>query len=169
MLAIKILIYVFIFLICSTIGVLTSKKYTYRVKELMEIKNALNIFKTKIIFTYEPIPEIFMKISETITSNVGNVFKIASNNMKKLTAGEAWSLALDTNVLNLEKEDKNILNNLSTLLGKTNLDGQINQIELTMSFLDKQIIKAEKEREKNEKMYKTLGAIIGMTIVIILM
>ena len=31
-----------------------------------------------------------------------------------------------------------------------------------------QIKKAEDERQKNEKMYKTLGVVIGLTIVIIL-
>lgn len=40
------------------------KKYAYRVKELQEMKNALNIFMTKIKFTYEPIPSTFMYISE---------------------------------------------------------------------------------------------------------
>jgi stage III sporulation protein AB len=35
--------------------------------------------------------------------------------------------------------------------------------------LDEQIEKAEKERVKSEKMYRTLGMIIGFAIVIILM
>ena len=48
------------------------------------------------------------------------------------------------------------------------MEGQISQIELTSSFLDKQIIKAEKEKEKNVKMYRTLGVIVGTVIIIIL-
>ena len=40
---------------------------------------------------------------------------------------------------------------------------------MTSDFLEEQIKKAEKEKEKNEKMYRTLGVILGMTIVIILM
>ena len=51
MLGIKILIYSSIFLVCSTIGLLKSQKYTYRVEKLKEFKNALNMFKTKIRFT----------------------------------------------------------------------------------------------------------------------
>ncbi len=53
------------FFICSYIGNLFSKKYTNRLAELKEMKNALNILKTKIRFTYEPIPEIFKQISRT--------------------------------------------------------------------------------------------------------
>lgn len=169
MLAIRIIIYACIFLSSSTIGILISKKYEERVNELKEFRNALNMFKTKIKFTYEPIPDIFKEISDTINPRTGKIFKVASNNMKLLAAGEAWNMAIDTDGLNINDEDKNILKNLSKLLGQTDIEGQINQIDLTSSFLDKQIEKAEKEMVKNEKMYRTLGMIIGLAIVIILM
>lgn len=169
MLGLKIIIYSCIFLSSSAIGILISRKYEERVNELKEFKNALNIFKTKIKFTYEPIPEIFEQISKQIKTTPGKIFKLASCNMEVLTAGDAWNMAVDTNILNINNEDRNILKNLSKLLGQTDIDGQINQIELTSQFLDEQIQKAEKERLKNEKMYRTLGMVIGLAIVIILM
>ena len=57
---------------------------------------------------------------------------------------------------------------MSKLLGKTNLEGQVSEIKLTQSFLKKQIEYAEQERQKNEKLYKTLGMTIGLAIVILL-
>lgn len=168
MLAVKIVIYSCIFLTCSMIGILKSRKYVYRVEELKEFKNALNMFKTKIKFTYEPIPEIFEQISNTINPDIGSIFKIASNNMKFCTAGEAWTKAIDMDILNISLEDKTILKDLSKMLGKTDLQGQISQIEITSSFIDEQIKKAERAREKNEKMYTKLGVIIGLSIVIVL-
>lgn len=121
MLILKITIYSFIFLSSSLIGILLSKKYVNRVNELKEFKNALNIFKTKIRYTYEPIPEIFMQISKCVKPNIANVFSMASNKMDILTAGDAWSIALKMEELNINNEDKNVLNNLSKLLGKTDL------------------------------------------------
>lgn len=169
MLGLKIIIYSFIFLSSSLIGMLISKKYEERVNELKEFKNALNMFKTKIKFTYEPIPEIFEQISKQIEPKTGKIFKLASSNMEVLTAGDAWNLAIDTDLLNINDEDKNVLKNLSKLLGQTDVEGQVNQIELTSQFLEEQIKKAEKERLKNEKMYRILGMVIGLVIVIILM
>lgn len=169
MLGIKILIYSSIFLTCSLIGIIKSQKYIYRVNELKEFKNALNMFKTKIKFTYEPLPEIFSQISKNINPSIGSIFKIASNNMKLYTAGDAWTKAVDTDILNINLEDRNILKNLSKLLGATDIEGQISQIELTSGFLDEQIKKADKEREKNEVMYRKLGMIIGLGIVITLL
>ena len=168
MLQIKIIIYSFILLASTLIGILISKKYSNRVTELKEFKNALNIFKTKIKYTYEPIPEIFFEISESINSNIGKVFKNAAKKMNVYTAGEAWNLALKLDDLNILEEDRRALRNLSKLLGKTDLDGQISQIEMTSNFLDEQIIKAETQQDKTVKMYRTLGAIMGMAIVIIL-
>ena len=168
MLGIRIIIYSFIFLTCSFIGILISRKYVNRVNELREFKNALNMFKTKIRYTYEPLPEIFTEISENVDTNISLVFRKASEKMKVCPAGEAWDLALRLEDLNIDEEDKSILKNLSKLLGKTDVEGQVNQIEMTSDFLDKQIRKAENEKEKNERMYRTLGMIIGMGIVIIL-
>ena len=168
MLFIKIIIYSFIFVSSSLIGVLISKKYSNRVNELKEFKNALNMFKTKIRYTYEPLPEIFKEISESIESNVATVFRQAVDKMNILTAGEAWNKALTIDTLNIDDEDKTVLKNLSKLLGKTDIEGQISQIEVTSSFLDEQIKKAEIKRNKNEKMYRTLGMIMGVAIVIIL-
>ena len=76
----QIIKYVTLFMILlssSYIGILISKKYSNRVKELKEFKNALNIFSTQIKFTYEPIPTIFLQISERLKSNVGYIFKNA--------------------------------------------------------------------------------------------
>jgi len=168
MLGIKIIIYTAIFLTCSLIGILKSRKYIDRVNELKEFKSGLNMFKAKVKFTYEPIPEIFRQISSNMNSKIGKIFQIASNNMKFATAGDAWSMAVDTDILNINSEDREILKNLSKLLGQTDVEGQLNQIELTSNFIDEQISKAERERIRNEKMYRSLGMILGIGIVIIL-
>ena len=168
MILVKIIIYSFIFLSCSLIGILISKKYSNRVNELKEFKNALNMIKTKIRYTYAPLPEIFAEISENVDTNISNVFKNAAEKMNICTAGEAWDLALKIEDLNINNEDRNALRNLSKLLGKTDLEGQLNQIEMTSDFLDKQIRTAENQRDKSEKMYRTLGMIMGLAIVIIL-
>ena len=168
MLGIKIIIYTFIFLTTSLIGILKSKKYVYRVEELREFKVALNIFKTKLIFTKEPIQEIFEEISENSTQNVGNVFRIANKIMENESAEKSWNMAIELSILNIIEEDKKILKNMGNLLGMTDVEGQINQIELTEKFLEEQIIKGEKEKQKNEKLYRTLGMTAGLGIVIIL-
>ena len=135
---------------CTLIGRFLSKKYVYRLNELEEMKNALNIFESKIKFTYEPIPEIFGEISKNSTSNISNIFEKAKEKMKEKNASQAWEETIDESDCNFSKEDKQVLKTLSKLLGQTDSEGQISQIEITQNFLNTQIKEAEEEKKKNE-------------------
>lgn len=168
MLMIKYFILIVILCASTGIGLLVSKKYKDRVIELREFRNALNILENKIKFTYEPLQEIFDQMSENLIENVANIFKKTKSNLRKMETQEAWNNAIEECKLNLNFEDISIIKNFGKLLGKTDVEGQISEIKLTSSFIDMQIEKAEKEKEKNEKLYKTLGTVVGLAIVIIL-
>jgi len=168
MIIFKIILLISIVVASTFLGILFSKKYSNREKELKEMKNALNIFKAKIKFTYEPIPNIFLEISNKIDGNVGKIFERASNRMKEENAGDAWVKAYDDVPSNLIEEDIVILKNLGRLLGQTDIEGQLSQIEVVTQFLDDQLENAKQEKIKNEKMYRTLGIVGGLTISIIL-
>ena len=165
---IKYFILFLILILATMIGRFLSKKYVYRLEELEDIKNALNILKSKIKFTYEPIPEIFEEISKTSSRNISELFKTAKIKMSDLTANEAWKEAVEESQNNLKKEDKDVLKTLSKLLGQTDVEGQISQIEITENFLESKIQEAMEEKKKNEKLYTRLGTIMGLAIVIIL-
>ncbi len=167
----QIIKYLTLILILSSttyIGILISKKYLNRVKDLKEIKNALNIFIAKIKFTYEPIPQTFNEISQKVKPNIANIFKEASKKMENENAGKAWEKALEESNTSMTKEDVEILKKLGNLLGKVDIEGQVNEVELVENFLDTQIELAEEEKQKYVKMYKTLGVTIGLAVVIIL-
>ena len=168
MIILKYIMIFLVFLISFLVGNLISKKYILRVKELKDFKNALNIIESKIKFTYEPLPEIFVQTSKLLSKNISAIFVQASNNMKSLNAEEAWNKSLEESSTNLYKEDIENIKNFGKMLGKTDKEGQISQLELTKTFIEMQIEKAKVEEEKNSKMYKTLGAIVGLAFVIIL-
>lgn len=167
MIIVKNIILILILISSSYIGILISKKYQGRVKELKEMKSFLTIFCAKIKLTYEPIPQIFEELGNKENSNISYIFKIASKNMKEMPAGEAWLNVINTQNTQLKKEDIEVLKGISNLLGKVDLEGQVSQIELVNNFLDNQIEKAEEESKKSVKMYKTLGITMGLAMVII--
>ena len=145
-----------------------SKKYSNRLRELKEMRKAFNFFEEKIKFTYEPIPDVFKEISHKVQDNIGEIFYNSSKSMENESAGVAWEKAVDEANNNFTKEDKDIIKGLAKMLGKTDIDGQVSEIRLTCKFLDVQIKDAEIEKNKNEKLYKTLGATVGLALVIIL-
>ena len=145
---IKCFMLLFVFIGSSYIGRCIAKKYSYRLEELEEMKNILNIFKSKIRFTYEPIPEIFREIASNTKENIGQIFEKAEKDMKDFSAGEAWEKAVQTSETNLTNEDLHVMLMLSKMLGQTDVEGQISQIEITENFLEKQIKEAQQEKKQ---------------------
>lgn len=143
-----------VFISSCLVGKFLSKKYTYRLEELEEMKNALNIFKSKIRFTYEPLPEIFEEISKNTietSPNIGQIFKIAKEKMTEVSAEEAWKMAIDEVQTNLNKEDINTILMLSKMLGQTDVEGQVSQIEVTRKFFRESNKRSTRRKTKKRK------------------
>lgn len=159
---------ILIILVSTYIGIFKSKQFSGRVVELKKMKSALNVFKSKIEFTYEPIKEIFEEISKIVYQDKENIFKNFCENLGSNDVSKVWNESVEDFESNLTKDDKEIILMLGKLLGKTDKNGQISEIELVSKFLDKQIVDSEEMKSKNEKLYKTLGVVCGLTIAIIL-
>ena len=152
--------------ICIYLGYYKAKGYENRVIELNKFENSLIMFKSKIEFTYEPIKNIFEEISKIIYENEENIFISTINYEKDLSL--SWNNS--TNKINngLNNEDKEIIKMLGKMLGKTDIKGQVNEINLCINLVERQLKKAECEREKNTKLYRTMGIVLGLGICIIL-
>ena len=171
MIIIKIVLLLLVLVISFYIGLLYSKKFTKREEDLIEIRNGLEMFKNKIKFTLEPISEVFDEISNSLKPNIKSFFKDASIYMKETNAKEAWIKSINKNKenTNLNKEDVEKISNLSKSLGLTDIEGQVNNIEFFICLINEQIKKADLEKQKNQKLYKTLGTSVGLIISIILL
>lgn len=152
--------------ICFWIGNLKAKSYENRVIELTKFQSSLLILKNKIEFTYEPINTIFLEISKIVYENNNNIFFETINKGDELYL--SWNQAIDLVKNDFNAEDKEIIKILGKMLGKTDVKGQVSQIELSQKLIENQIQKAENDKNKNSKLYKTMGIVCGMTICIIL-
>lgn len=165
---IKYILLAVIFGLSTAIGLTISKIYENRVVELKEFKNILNIIKTKIKFTYQPLAEMFKEIANKNETNVEKIFGQMANQITYFQTREVWENCIQNADISINQEDKDILKKLGKLLGQTDVEGQISEIEVTENFLNMQIEKAEEAKKKEQKMYKTLGITIGLIFVIIL-
>ena len=81
----------------------------------------------------------------------------------------AWEESLQTENLNaLTMEDRQILADLGNVLGSTGLQGQINQLNLLQSRLKSQWEMASQRYAINGKLYRSLGLLGGLLMVILL-
>ena len=171
MIFIKYILIFFVFLAFTYRGNTYSKKYVNRGADLAYRLNWLKIFKSKIQFTGLTIQEIFNQIYDDNKDVVGDIFKRASLNMENMSAKDGWKKAIEESQdkLSLNKEDFTAIETLGKMLGNTDVEGQVSQIELTEKLIEDQIENAKIEKQKNTKLYKTLGVTVGLTAVILLL
>lgn len=173
LLIIKIISLFTIFGVSTFIGYIISNRYSLRVKELQQLITALEIFKTRIDYTYDTIPDCFRYISTYIKGNIGNIFSktadILENENDKST-GDCFKNVIEEErfMLNLKEVDIEILKGLSVSLGQIDLDSQINNIKLIIHTLNNSLAQAEEEKVKNFKLYRNMGILTGLVLMIIL-
>lgn len=163
-----------VFLLSSFIGYLLAKKYSTRVSEINDILLALDIFETKIKYTYDSLSTVFFYIADNLKTKIYRIFFITAeeiNENKNDSAGSIFKRVVEDEkiFLNLKKEDIEILKELGISLGQTDLEGQLKSIRLVRTSFQNQLTMAQEEKNKNYKMYRNLGMLSGLIIIIILL
>ena len=116
---IKYILLVAIFGLSTAIGLVISKTYENRVVELKEFKNILNIMKTKIKFTYEPLAEIFKQIANNNDTNVEKIFGQMANQITYYQTREVWENCIQDADISINQEDKKKNQKMYKTLGIT--------------------------------------------------
>ncbi len=144
-----------------------------RVRELEDLSTALEIFETKISYTYDTIIDTFTYISDNLKTKVYRIFFIAAEKLrenKNMSAGDIFRNVVEEEkiFLELNEKDTEILKGLSVSLGQTDLENQIKNIRLTKQLLNTQLKEAYEEKNKNFKMYRNMGVLMGLVLIILL-
>ena len=72
-----------------------------------------------------------------------------------------------SNLTELTDYDRNVFSSTLKNLGRSDLTSQINIIQNGISILENQIKEANEIKLKNSKLYRTIGTITGLMIVVI--
>jgi len=156
----------------SFIGFSLAANCSKRPRSLRELQSLLQMLENEISYLSNLLSEAFYRIYEGTNSETAILFNEAAKNLgtNGVTADAAWEKAIEENYekLSLNKEDKAILLTFGKMLGNSDLEGQLSNIKLISSQLKLQELKAEEMKQKNEKMYRSLGVLSGLAIAIVL-
>ncbi len=157
----------------SFIGVFISKDCSKRPLQLKLLQSLIQMLENEIRFLSNYIPDAFKRISESVDNPVTEFFRATIDNLNNdsgLNASQAWEMAISSNIYKtaLNREDRDILINFGKMLGNSDIEGQIKNIGFVLHQLSLQEKKAEENKKKNETLYKTLGFLGGIAVVLIL-
>ncbi|WP_058485258.1 stage III sporulation protein SpoIIIAB [Defluviitalea phaphyphila] len=155
------------------IGFLIDKLERYRMNDLKNLQRALIFLKGEIDYMITPLPVAMEQVGNRIGDNIGQIFIYAGKQMMKktgYTVTEIWKESVNSHIDNtyLSKEDKNILLSLGNALGYLDKEMQKNNIDLSILYLKEEIKRLDMHHQKNGRLYRSLGILGGLLIVILL-
>jgi stage III sporulation protein AB len=169
MLILKIVLAIIIIGITTYLGILKSKKLYDREYILREMISFLIGVENEIKYCLSLLPNAY----ETARIGLKTSLKHAIGNISlDMVKDEEFTIerSIVENISKIEglsEYDKNIF--ISTLrnLGKSNVEGQINIIQNSITTIENQIKEANEIKLKNSKMYRTIGTLSGLIIVVL--
>ncbi len=157
----------------SLLGYIFSNTYVERTKLLHSLLGTLQMLETEIVYGSTPIPILLDKIGKKSRKEIGNIFFAALSLLKEKegqTFEEVWIRAVNNEIANtpFSREDAEIILSLGKNLGISNCEDQIKHIRLIQEEVKRNYEISIIEQSKNVKLYKNMGFLLGISIVIIL-
>lgn len=150
-----------------------SAAFRQRVRCLEELLMSLEMLQSEIGHGLTPLPEAFLNLGKRMNDPAGSLFLETAQYMKLnrgLSARECWMKALKKNFLEMEymKKDLHLLERFGRVWGKGDKKGQLAQVALMQESLRQALAEAREEQAKNGKIWRYLGLMGGITVVIFL-
>ena len=142
-------------------GFMLSVRLKSRCKFLLAFQDFLCTLETNIRYNTDDIIRLIEKsaINPMLSVFSGTKHSDFSNYWQKAITSIPQSYGL-------KNDDITVLENFGKALGTTDVEGQLNHIELYKNILNSQLIKSKEEYKEKSKLYKVLGFFTGSIIAI---
>ncbi|MCL2399236.1 MAG: stage III sporulation protein AB [Defluviitaleaceae bacterium] len=157
----------------GVLGLYLSGLGKFRLQDLLEFKKALLILKSEIEYVATPLPEAMANISVRTTKPISLIFEHYSQSLKNNSEGETayqlWiaSIKIHKQKSFLKDDDWEIIENFGKTLGYLDKQMQVDTITFTTDYIDAQVSKLQEINEKNQRMYRSLGVVGGILLLVI--
>lgn len=173
MIILKLLSSLLIFLTSTSIGYIYGKTFSARLENLIYLEQCIKILETEVVYGAIPLPEALNNVFNKGKSRVSYIFEEIRNDLlfNKREGVYHSFLSVERKLydnLHLKKEDVEIFLALGRVLGTSDRIDQQKNFILILNQITAQILDAKVERNKNEKLYRSLGVITGIGIIILL-
>ncbi|MDR7870014.1 MAG: stage III sporulation protein AB [Tissierellaceae bacterium] len=173
MATIKIIFNSSILIFSSLLGYAFGNIYSQRAKNLLDLQYCIRVLDSEIINGNLPLPDALENVSIKGRGQIAKLFKdIKDDLIIKKREDVYYSFLIKKDVLGrkyaFKTDDIEVFLYLGKVLGKTNKKDQKKNMEFIITQLDNLYIEAKSEETKNTKLYRTLGFLVGLGIVIIL-
>lgn len=143
-----------------------------RPKHIRQLKSALQILEAEMLYSHATLQQSFELIAEQIPEPTKGFFEDLSQTLsdQNISFHQEWDVHLVKYIkkASLKRSEQDILQQFGRSLGQHNLTQQQKHIQLTRTYLDRELDEAYIEMNKYGKMTKSLGFLFGLFIILLL-
>ena len=158
---------------CATMGFTWAGVYEKRPRQLIYLGQGLQLLETEILYGATPLPEAMEQVAANCSPEIAGLFSCTAAELRKMegvTAGEAWDRALAKFSVKtaLAQKDLQILRRFGVSLGASDREDQAKHLKVALSQIKLAAAEAEAAAKKNATVYKYLGILGGLLLVLML-
>ena len=156
----------------GALGFGAAARLNRHVRTLRLLTEALERMERELSFRLTSIPELFTLLAGHLAPPVGPFFARCRDSLCRLgdeRLEDLWRSALADSDLDLEGEERQVLETLGGILGRYDGEGQTQALALARAQLEQCLEAAVAERARMGKVYGVLGLAAGAFLVIVLL
>lgn len=156
----------------GALGFGAAARLNRHVRTLRLLTEALERMERELSFRLTSIPELFTLLASHLAPPVGPFFARCRDSLCHLgdeRLEDLWRSALADSDLDLEGEERQVLETLGGILGRYDGEGQTQALALARAQLEQCLEAAVAERARMGKVYGALGLAAGAFLVIVLL
>ncbi|MFF2482045.1 stage III sporulation protein SpoIIIAB [Paenibacillus sp. NPDC058071] len=157
----------------TMIGFQQAAKFAARPRQLRQISHALQRLETEIGYGNTPLPEALTRTAQVVPAPVAELFRQAAGEISRtneLSFREAWENAMHAGfgATALREGEQAVLLRLGSSLGISDREDQMKHLRLALLQLKAEEDNAKEEQGRYETMWRSLGVLIAVLVVILM-
>jgi len=158
---------------CAAIGFYYAAQEGFRIQDLQEFKKALLILSSEIEHMRAPLPIASTNIAKRTNGCISAMFAEFSRLLtdeNNETAYQLWAQALGGQKKRayLAAEDWDAIESFGKTLGYLDKQMQQSAITVTTDYINEKTAALQAQSDKSKRMYRSLGVISGLLLVVLL-
>ena len=162
-----------VFFSCTLIGIYLGNRESYRIADLSLMKKALAIIKSEIEYAKTPLPEALLNTAQRVDKPISLLFEDFGQKLVQKSANEIsdiWGEILESYRKKTYLSDRDIeyFKSLGKTLGYLDVKMQTASLNIVSGYIETEMEMLEETSIRNKKMYRSLGILGGLAIIILM-
>lgn len=154
-------------------GFYQANQLSSRPKQIADLIRLLQRLETEILYGFTPLPAALRQTGNTCPPPVGAIFLSAAEQLEQAegrSVKRIWQETLENHWSRtaMKTPEREVLLQLGFTLGLTDREDQVKHLRLALNQLQGEADTARDEQRRYERMWRSLGVLMGALIVILM-